>query len=82
MSDSECEQVKNLAKKNGLKESVAGFEDQAYKGEIEDALKQAGIQAKIVYIKIFIVILRGVCIIFLFQMVLNWTLNACQPWKI
>ena len=49
MTDSECEHIQNLAKKNGLRESVAGFEEQAYKGEIEDALKQSG---KENYIKI------------------------------
>jgi hypothetical protein len=43
LSDSECEHVKDLARKCGLKESVAGFEEQAYKGEIEDALRQSGI---------------------------------------
>ena len=43
LSDSECEHIKDLAKKNGLKESVAGFEEQVYKGEIEDALKQSGV---------------------------------------
>ncbi|CAB4006676.1 transmembrane prolyl 4-hydroxylase-like [Paramuricea clavata] len=41
LTDSECEHIQNLAKKNGLRESVAGFEEQAYKGEIEDALKQS-----------------------------------------
>ena len=43
LSDSECEHIKDLAKKNGLKESVAGFEEQVYNGEIEDALKQSGV---------------------------------------
>jgi hypothetical protein len=42
LRDSECEHIQNLAKKNGLRESVAGFEEQAYKREIEDALKQSG----------------------------------------
>ena len=42
LTDSECEHIQNLAKKNGLRESVAGFEEQAYKGEIEEALKQSG----------------------------------------
>ena len=42
LSDAECEHVKDLARKNGLRESVAGFEEQAYKGEIDDALRQAG----------------------------------------
>ena len=43
LSDSEREHIKDLAKKTGLKESVAGFEEQVYKGEIEDALKQSGV---------------------------------------
>ena len=39
----ECEHLKSLAQSNGLKESVAGFDERAYQGEIEDALQQAGI---------------------------------------
>ena len=39
----ECEHLKSLAQSNGLKESVAGFDERAYQGEIEDTLQQAGI---------------------------------------
>ncbi|XP_028392549.1 transmembrane prolyl 4-hydroxylase-like [Dendronephthya gigantea] len=54
LSDRECDHVKNLAKKNGLKESVAGFEEQAYKGEIEDALTQAETENYVLHLPEFV----------------------------
>ena len=42
LSDSECEHFKAFAQRNGLTESVAGFDERAYQGDIEEALKRAG----------------------------------------